>query len=94
MAVQCLFTTTHGELSATEFNPSTGTYTAVLSAKTTGTADLRAFFVTTDACSTAEQDAPSLGFPPKIIQVRFIDGSLRPRRQDRQYLPSAGGRRR
>jgi hypothetical protein len=94
VAVQCLFTTTHGELSATEFNPSTGTYTAVLSAKTTGTADLRAFFVTTDACSTAEQDAPSLGFPPKIIQVRFIDGSLRPRRQDRQYLPSAGGRRR
>jgi hypothetical protein len=94
IAVQGLFTTTHGELSATEFNAATGTYTAELTAKSTGTAELRAFFVTTDACSTALQDNPSSGFPPKTLQVNFVDGSLRPRRQDRQYLPSAGGRRR
>lgn len=94
ISVQCLFTTTHGELSETRFDPATGTYSADLSAKTTGTADLRAYFVTTDACATAEQDAPTRGFPPKVLQVRFVDGSLRPRRQDRQYLPSAGGRRR
>lgn len=92
--VQCLFTTTHGELSETVFDPATGTYSAELSAKTTGIADLRAYFVTNDVCATAEQDAPARGFPPKVLQVRFVDGSLRPRRQDRQYLPSAGGRRR
>lgn len=94
ISVQCLFTTTHGELSETVFDPTTGTYSASLSAKTTGTADLRAYFVTTDVCATSEQDAPARGFPPKVLQVRFVDGSLRPRRQDRQYLPSAGGRRR
>jgi len=94
ISVQCLFTTTHGELSETVFDPATGTYSASLSAQTTGVADLRAYFVTTDVCATSEQDAPARGFPPKVLQVRFVDGSLRPRRQDRQYLPSAGGRRR
>lgn len=94
ISVQCLFTTTHGELSETVFDPATGTYSAELSAKTAGIADLRAYFVTNDVCATAEQDGPTRGFPPKVLQVRFVDGSLRPRRQDRQYLPSAGGRRR
>jgi hypothetical protein len=94
ISVQCLFTTTHGELSETVFDPTTGTYSAELSAKTVGIADLRAYFVTNDVCATAEQDGPTRGFPPKVLQVRFVDGSLRPRRQDRQYLPSAGGRRR
>lgn len=92
--VRGIFTTTHGTLSDIQFDIDSGTYTAELTSDSAGTAEIRAYFLTTDVCSSPAQDAPQLGFPPKILEVRFIEGNLRPRRQGRQYLPSAGGRRR
>ena len=90
--VRGIFTTTHGTISDIVFDSQTGTYTAQLTADSTGVAEIRAFFLTTDVCSSPAENIPSSGFPPKILQVRFIKGNLRPR--NRQYMPSAGGRRR
>jgi hypothetical protein len=92
--VRGIFTATHGTLSDVQFDSETGTYTAELVSTSAGTAEVRAYFLTADVCSSPAQDAPRLGFPPKVLEVRFIEGNLRPRRQGRQYLPSAGGRRR
>lgn len=92
--VRGIFTTTKGTLSEVQFDSDTGTYTTELTSDSPGTAEIRAYFVTSDVCSSPAQDAPSLGFPPKVLEVKFIEGNLRPRRQGRQYLPSAGGRRR
>lgn len=92
--INTIFTTTHGTLSEVSFNDQTGTYTATLTAASSGIAEVRAYFLTPDICSSPVQDAPRLGFPPKILEIRFVEGNLRPRRQGRQYLPSAGGRRR
>lgn len=87
--INAVFTTNHGLLSDTAFDISTGTYTATLSADSPGVATVRAFFITTDVCSTP-QDTNA----PKVVNVQFVDGTQRARRASRQYIQSAGGRRR
>lgn len=92
--INSLFTTTHGTLSEVRFDAATGTYSADLTATAAGNAEVKVYFITNEACSTATVSNNQGGFVQKKLSVKFIDSSLRIRRQERQYLPSAGGRRR
>jgi len=87
--VNSVFTTSFGTLGPVSFDPSTGSYTATLTADTAGIASVRAFFVTTDVCNS-----PRSANSPLQLDISFLDGTARPQRKDRKYIQSAGGRRR
>jgi hypothetical protein len=90
--VNAIFTSTVGVLGQTQFDSTTGTYSATLSSTAPGTAAVRVFFVTNDVCSAPRDGFSALA--PKELTVQFLDGAQRPQRKDRKYIQSAGGRRR
>ena len=88
--INAIFTTTGGTLSDVGFDINTGTYSATITNNSASTVSIKAFFVTSDVCSTPQTDA----FVPKELLIQFVDGSQRVKRDNRQYIQSAGGRRR
>lgn len=89
--VNAIFSTTFGVLGETQFDSSTGTYSTTLSATSAGNAEIKAYFVTSDVCSTP-RDSSTNG--QKTLSIQFLDGTAKPRRAGRNYIQSEGGRRR
>jgi hypothetical protein len=87
-----VFASDFGTVSPTVFNKTTGTYSATITSTQPGTANITAFFITDDVCMQPKSD--EAGFPTSKITVTFLPATFRPRRQDRSYIQSLGGRRR
>lgn len=87
-----VFTSDLGVITPTVFDITTGTYTATLTSTEAGTANVTAFFVTSDVCMQPRDG--SSGFPPVTEVIEFIPDIYKPRRNERQYVQSRGGRRR
>jgi hypothetical protein len=91
--ISAIFTTTLGTLTPTVFDSEEGIFSATLTSDVIGTAEINAYFVTTDVCMTPRVVADSSS-AATTLSIQFLDGSLKPRRQDRHYVQSLGGRRR
>lgn len=87
-----VFTTDRGVVTSTIFDSVTGTYSAFLSSKSAGTANVTAFFITSDVCIQPRDGGD--GFAPVVQQIEFIPDIYKPRRNEREYVQSRGGRRR
>lgn len=88
-----IFTTTLGTVNDVQFDSATGLFTARLKSNVAGTATVSVALATTGVCMSPKiQSGTTIKDAP--LTISFVDGSLKPRKPERQYVQSAGGRRR